>query len=338
LGQNEAAMTMTRLGLLLAVVSAWPQARAQNAPPIAGLVAEIRPQSHQTPVGRPVWVRFCLENTTEKPITLTVPNTQPSIPDPEVGLPLSHVFSSGASQSIVVTTQTGRRWEQPSGFRMPAEAPILMLAARSQVAVTLDLREYYPAFRSTGQYKVTWQPYGGAVPSQTATITIAPLKQVEVVTDEGTMIIRLFYADAPKHVANFLELVESGFYTGKTFHRVEPGYLLQGGCPRGDGTGIRVDGKRLPSEINGHAMQKGSVAMALLDDDPDSASCQFFVCNTRQKEWDGRYTVFGELSGEESFATLDRLMTSLTDDEGRPLRPLYMRNVRVIEAPPDTAP
>ena len=85
-------------------------------------------------------------------------------------------------------------------------------------------------------------------------------------------------------------------------------------------------------------MEKGAVAMALLEDDPESASCQFFICNTRQKEWDGRYTIFGELVGEESFATLDRLMATEVDEQGRPLRPLYMRTVRIVDAPADTLP
>ena len=139
-------------------------------------------------------------------------------------------------------------------------------------------------------------------------------------------------------MTNFIELAKAGFYNGKTFHRLEPGYLLQGGCPRGDGTGIRTDGKRLRSEFNGNPMRKGTVAMALLEDDVDSASCQFFICNTRQKEWDGRYTVFAELIGEESFLTLDRLMATAVDDQSRPTRPLSMRNVRIIDAPPDELP
>ena len=78
--------------------------------------------------------------------------------------------------------------------------------------------------------------------------------------------------------------------------------------------------------------------MALLNDDPDSASCQFFVCNTRQKEWDGRYTIFGELVGEESFETLDHLMATPVSEEGRPIRPVVMRNVRVVNAPVDEMP
>jgi len=85
-------------------------------------------------------------------------------------------------------------------------------------------------------------------------------------------------------------------------------------------------------------MRKGSIAMALLGDDADSASCQFFICNTRQKDWDGKYTIFAELVGEDSFATLDRLMAVDADEFGRPVRPLHIRTVRIFDAPPDELP
>ena len=78
--------------------------------------------------------------------------------------------------------------------------------------------------------------------------------------------------------------------------------------------------------------------MALLDDDPDSASCQFFLCNTRQKDWDGRYTVFGELTGEESAVTLDRLMAAPVDEFARPKRALYIRAVRLTDKPTSPTP
>ena len=305
---------------------------------IPGIKAEVRPYSHYIPLGQPVWARFYLENVKDEPITLTVPGLRPAIPTPEAGLPLSHLFSGGTSAALTISTTSGRHWDQPLGFRAPSEAPLVIVGGKSSVGATIDLREYFPALRGAGQYRVTWQPYGGAVRSDTVVITISPLKQAEIVTEEGTMTVRFFYADAPNHVANFIELATGSFYDGKTFHRLEPGYLLQGGCPRGDGTGIRLDGKRLAAEFNSQEMRKGTVAMALLDDDPESASCQFFICNTRQKEWDGVYTVFGELVGEDSYATLDRIMATSVDEYGRPAKPLIMRNVRIVDAPADTLP
>lgn len=310
----------------------------QVANVIAGIRAELRPVSHYVPMGQPVWVRFSIENFSGEPITLTVPGAEPEIPSPETGLPLAHVFSNSLSSAVTLTTASGRRWEEPVGYVPGSRAPILMIAPNSSVGITLDLRTYFPALRGAGQYRVNWQPYAARVTCDPVTLTIGPLKRAEIITDEGILRIRLLYADAPVHVANFIDLVKSGFYKAKTFHRLEPGSFLQGGCPRGDGTGIRTDGKRIRAEFNGHRMRKGAVAMALLGDDPDSASCQFFICNTRHKEWDGRYTIFGELVGEESYETLEKLMSTPVDEHGRPVRSLYMRAVRLADAPPDELP
>jgi cyclophilin family peptidyl-prolyl cis-trans isomerase len=305
---------------------------------LAGIVARVRPVTYHTPVGQPVLVTFTIENTSDTAVTLTVPGKAPEIPSPEMGLPFSHVFSGDGGSGVVVVTTAGRRLDRVVGYRESKEAPILIVAPHSTVGITADLRTYFPVLRGAGRYRIIWQPYGGAISSEAVTVNIAPRKCAEIVTDDGTMRMRLFYDEAPEAVANFVELVESGFYNGRLFHRLEPGYIIQGGCPRGDGTGIRLDGKRIPAEFNKHPHQKGSVSMALLGDDPDSASCQFFICNTRQKEWDGRYTVFGELVGEESYTTLDRLMATPVDERGRPIRPLYMRTVRLADAPPDELP
>jgi len=303
-----------------------------------GVRAEVRPLSYNVPTGQPVWVRFSLENATDQPVTLSVPGTKPDIPSPYAGLPLPHVFNGGSPSAVTVTTPANRRLDQPIGYHKPADAPLLMIAGRSTVGVTLDLREYFPVMRGAGQYRIDWNPYGSAAAGTSTVVTIGPLKRAEIVTDDGTMTVRFFYTDAPKTVANFIELAATNHYSNLTFHRIEPGYLIQGGCPRGDGTGIRLDGKRVPAEFNSHAMQKGTLAMALLDDDPDSASCQFFICNTRQKEWDGKYAAFADLVGDESFATLDRLMAKPVDDLGRPKQTIRIRSIHLIDAPQEDFP
>lgn len=320
---------------LLTVV--WMNAGMAVAEPTSntpGIVARVVPVSRFVALNHPIWVQFVVENISNEPVTLTVPGTEPAIPSPEIALPLSHVFSGGPNEAgIVVSTDSNRSWDQPVGFHSPSQAPVLLLAPHGVVGATVDLRDYFPALRGAGQFRVVWKPYGAAVTSLPTFITVAPRKQVEFETDQGAMTVELFYDDAPQTVENFLELVRTGFYTGKTFHRLEPGYLIQGGCPRGDGTGIRLDGKRVPPEFNQRPHDKGTVSMALLDDDPDSASCQFFICNTRQKDWDGKYTVFGKLVGETSLATLDRLMATPVDSSGRPTRPIVMRNLRITDAP-----
>lgn len=300
-----------------------------------GVKARINLATRHVPLNQPVWAHFTIENTTNDPITLTVPGTEPDLPNPEIGLPLAHVFSGSGSGTpgLKITTQSGQSWTEPVGFRRPERAPILLLAPRASVGALVDLRDYFPTLRGAGTYKISWEPYSGAGQDST-TLTIAPRKQVELVTDEGKLTMRLFYDEAPAHVENFLDLVKLNFYSGLTFHRVEPGYLIQGGCPRGDGTGIRLDGKRIPAEPNSLPHQKGSVSMALLGDDPDSASCQFFISNTRMREWDGVYTVFAELVGEDSLATLDRLMSTPVDAQGRPQKSLQIRSVQLSDERP----
>ena len=320
---------------LLVAVSGAAVLRAEQGSDRSALRARLRPVSHHVPVGYPVWMQFWVENGSDDPVTLRVPGAEPQIPLPEMGLPVSHVFSGNSGSGVSVTTESGRRVDRPVGYRSVTEAPIVIVAAQSMVGTRIDLRDYFPVLRGAGQYRITWNPYGGELGSEVVAITVAPRKQVEIVTDEGTMTVRLFYEDAPLHVDNFLELAQSGFYNNKTFHGLERGYMLLGGCPRGDGTGIRSDGKRIPAEFNSRPHQKGSLSMALLEDDPDSASSQFFICNTRQKDWDGRYTVFGQLVEQESFETLDRLMATPADDSGRPEHPLYMRTLRVVDAPAD---
>lgn len=319
---------------LCAAVPAWGE-ESTRVQPIPGLRAEVRLLSVPTQAGKPVWARFSIENMGEEPITLTVPGTAPDIPPAEASLPLSHILGGDRGSALTLMSETGRRMEEPLGYRPATSAPILLLAPRGSVGTVVDLREYFPVLRGAGQYRLTWKPYGGGAAAENVLVTIATLKQVEIQTDDGKMTLRLFYDDAPHTVANFLELARSGFYNGKTFHRLEPGYLLQGGCPRGDGTGIRLDGKRIGPEFNSRPTDKGTVAMALLGDDPDSASCQFFICNTRVKEWDGKYTVFAELVGVESLATLDKLMATPVDEYSRPARGLYIRSMRVVDAPPD---
>jgi len=338
---NRAGITsliMTnRLLLLSLLLMMGGSALAQEAvESISGVRAVLRPRSYHVSLGLPVWVQVSLENTTDEPITLTVPGVMPDLPLAEQGLPMSHIFSGKDGTGFHVTTESGRLWEKPLGYHQPTSAPLLILAPHSSVGGMVNLRQHYSALNAAGEFRVAWQPYGGAIKSDTVVITIAPHRRAELVTDLGTMTIEFYYDDAPKNVSNFIELVDQGFYNNKSFFRIEPGYLAQAGCPIGNGTGIRPDGKMVPAEFNSRPHEKGSVSMALLEGDPNSASCQFFICYSRQKDWDGKYTVFGHLVGSESYQTLDRLMEVEVDDRGRPKKKVLIRSARLINAPSDS--
>ena len=115
-------------------------------------------------------------------------------------------------------------------------------------------------------------------------------------TDRGVIVIEFYPAVAPKTVENFETLAKKGFYNGLTFHRVVPGFVVQGGDPKGDGSG--GPGYDVPAEISpAEKHLRGSVATARLGDavNPDrkSSGSQFYICLEPQPGLDGQYTVFG---------------------------------------------
>ena len=118
------------------------------------------------------------------------------------------------------------------------------------------------------------------------------MTQTAVITLEkgGEIRIEFFPKDAPKTVANFVTLAKRGFYNGLAFHRVVPNFVVQGGCPKGDGTG--GPGYTIPAEFNAHKHVRGTVAMAR-SQHPDSAGSQFYICYGPTPHLDGSYTVFG---------------------------------------------
>jgi peptidyl-prolyl cis-trans isomerase B (cyclophilin B) len=116
-------------------------------------------------------------------------------------------------------------------------------------------------------------------------------------TEEGTITLTLFDADAPGTVANFVKLANDGFYDGLTFHRVIDGFMAQGGCPnsregsrRPAGTG--GPGYTIPCEINANKHQAGSLSMAHAG--RNTGGSQFFLCHAPQPHLDGQHTVFGQ--------------------------------------------
>lgn len=125
-----------------------------------------------------------------------------------------------------------------------------------------------------------------------------PIAVIE--TAKGEIRIQLFRKYAPKTVDNFMELVQKGFYNGLTFHRVEPGFCIQGGCPKGDGTGLYIDKdthqmRFLPLEVSPNLRHNGPgvVAMARFGQSPNSGSCQFYITLAAKPHLDNMYTIFG---------------------------------------------
>ncbi len=307
------------------------EARADD--PLEGVEARLSTPVQTIHPGKPIRVRFSLQNHTDRPVVLSVPDVETEPVRKVIDLPLAHVFSGVGYGALTVRGDFDRTWTDAFGYEPPSAAPDLVLAPHAGVEKEIEVTQYYPALTAPGRYRLVWQPYHGLVVSNTLAIDVAPLKQAKIITDDGTMTVQLFYDVAPNHVANFIELVRQGFYNQKTFHRVYTGYFIQGGCPRGDGTGIRPDGKKLKAEFSDYPVTRGTVLMARLESDPDSASCQFIIANTRMPKWDGQYTGFGQLVGEESYETLDNLMSHAVDEQWRPELSVRIRAIQLVDAP-----
>lgn len=123
------------------------------------------------------------------------------------------------------------------------------------------------------------------------------MKQAKITLEGGKeVVLELFEKDAPNTVANFEKLAKEGFYDGLVFHRVIPGFVAQGGCPTGTGTG--GPGYTINCEINPNKHERGSLAMAHAG--RNTGGSQFYICYNPQPHLDGQHTVFGKiLSGME---------------------------------------
>jgi peptidyl-prolyl cis-trans isomerase B (cyclophilin B) len=132
--------------------------------------------------------------------------------------------------------------------------------------------------------------------------------KVMLETTKGKIELELFPDVAPKHVENFLALVNQGFYDSLIFHRVVDGFMIQGGDPTGTGRG--GSGKTIPAEFNDSLHYPGTLAMARAQD-PNSASSQFYICLARLPRLDHQYTVFGKtISGMDVVRAIGKTPTS----------------------------
>jgi len=145
-------------------------------------------------------------------------------------------------------------------------------------------------------------------------------KPAAVITMEkgGEFRIDFYQEDAPKTVENFVTLAKKGFYDGLTFHRVQPGALVHGGDPKGDGSG--GPGYTIKAEFNKQTHVRGAVAMARLVA-PDTAGSQFYITLANAPELDGQYTVFGKVTS--GMDVVDKI--ALSDK---------MKTVKIVEAAP----
>ena len=121
------------------------------------------------------------------------------------------------------------------------------------------------------------------------------MKKAEIQTEKGTMLVEFYEKDAPRTVENFVSLAKKGFYDGLTFHRVIPDFVIQGGCPKGDGTG--GPGYTIKCELNGDNQYHDRGVLSMAHAGRDTGGSQFFICHNREntQHLDRNHTCFGKV-------------------------------------------
>lgn len=152
-------------------------------------------------------------------------------------------------------------------------------------------------------------------------------KMIAVIeTNKGTIKFELLSDVAPGTVQNFVKLAKKGFYDGTIFHRIIPGFMMQGGDPKGTGAG--GPGYTIKAEFSKRKHVAGTVAMARTAD-PNSAGSQFYICFAPAPHLDGQYTVFGQVT--EGMDVAQEIEKVKTDRNDRPLENVVMKKVYIEE-------
>jgi len=246
----------------------------------------------------------------------------------------------------------------PAGFTLDgkpladkSEAAALTLGGGEKKTIDLDLG---PMLKGTADFQLAW----GDLPAKAvrmlepvskdlkfmdeASVATADLAKYWVLlrTNRGDILAEFWPETAPGHARNFLDLSQTGFYDGLTFHRVIPGFMIQGGDPNGTGGGNGP--RQLKSEFSDRKHTRGVLSMARRGtpgkkgpEDPlkDSASCQFFVMHQNYPSLDGSYTAFGKVVS--GMAAVDKIVNSPRGQNDRPHEPQVILKATVVKAPAD---
>jgi cyclophilin family peptidyl-prolyl cis-trans isomerase len=188
----------------------------------------------------------------------------------------------------------------------------------------------FSLFTATAEEKETNQPKDTADMKDKPVIVEEEI--ITLTTSEGVIVIKLDAVAAPKHAENFKKLVKEGFYDGTTFHRVIPGFMIQGGDPLSKDQAKRSEhgtggpGYTIPAEI-GKKHKRGSLAAARQGDQVnpkrESSGSQFYICVVDTTFLDGQYTVFGEVI--EGMDVADKIVAKPRDPRDNPKEPVTVK-------------
>ena len=186
--------------------------------------------------------------------------------------------------------------------------------------------------RTTERMQDSCDGEGEGIDSEGCFVTFSPMTKAIISTRHGDITLEFFPETAPNHVQNFLDLARAGFYDDTLFHRVIPGFMIQGGDPNSKQADRRMhgtggSGKNVKAEFSKTPHVRG-ILSAARSANPDSASSQFFIVVEDAPHLDGQYTAFGKVV--EGMEAADAIVAEATDHRDNPSNPVSVR-IRVIE-------
>jgi peptidyl-prolyl cis-trans isomerase B (cyclophilin B) len=273
--------------------------------------------------------------------------------------------------SVLLPTKMWFTPSQPIAIRVDSKTPVSLVLTRfdgSPVAAkgstdapagdaTVDLRTIYPTLTEPGTFVLFAVPKGKTIadfvgtpvvievrsdktaggPGGPMVVRVEPLRYEVMTTAAGPITMAFYYDVAPNTVESFLSLSSEGYFDGLTFHRIVPGFVIQGGDPKGDGTG--GPGYTVNQEFNDHKHLEGVLSMARTQD-PNSAGSQFFVCldYAQTQHLDNQYTAFGIVT--DGMAAVKKIAgTPLASTEnGTPSTPQVITKAEVFAVTPGHNP
>jgi peptidyl-prolyl cis-trans isomerase B (cyclophilin B) len=261
--------------------------------------------------------------------------------------------------SVLVPTKMWYAPSQPDEIRVDSKEDVTLVltdfagkqlppkgSADVGAGKTVDVKTIFPQAAALGTYVLYAVPKGKSLPDFEGTpvvievrgdkqqgnepnvTKIQPLQYEVMQTSHGPLTMVFYYDVAPNTVDSFLRLSEGGYYDGLTFHRIVPGFVIQGGDPKGTGTG--GPGYSVEAEFNNHPHLPGVLSMAR-SNDPNSAGSQFFVCldYNQTKHLDNQYTAFGKVV-DGMKAVTEIAATKLGDPQnGTPEKPQVIEKATV---------
>lgn len=277
--------------------------------------------------------------------------------------------SAFAAEPVLSPVKTWFSPQQPVEIKVAAEGDVKLMAtdflgvtidAKADAAVsgtkTVDVKTVFPTIAASGTYLLYAVPkdkdlsaFVGTplvisvrgdrrmgAPDGPMVTKVEPLKYAVMTTSKGPMTMAFYYDMAPNTVHNFVTLSAEGYYNGLNFHRIVPGFVIQGGDPRGDGTG--GPGYQIDAEFNERKHEAGVLSMAR-SQDPDSAGSQFFVCldYNQTRALDRKYTAFGKVvAGMEAVTAIAAVARNPETDrpnENQLIEKVEVKNVTAAENP-----